>query len=179
MDGIVIRQARPDELDAVATLLDRAWTEFDALGAGEPTYQSYRASVPDVAARAGDGVIFVAEAGGALLGTVHYYPPRPGQSRGEDWPSGWASIRYLGVDPSARGTGVGGALAEAMVELARADGAPVLGLHTSEWMAVARDMYERMGFVRYPEHDFHPRPGFVVTAYRLDLRADEPERDGA
>jgi hypothetical protein len=30
-------------------------------------------------------------------------------------------------------------------------------------------MYERMGFVRVPEHDFHPGSGIVVMAYRLDI----------
>jgi hypothetical protein len=36
-------------------------------------------------------------------------------------------------------------------------------------MAVARAMYERMGFVRAPEFDFQPAPETVVMAYRLDL----------
>jgi glutamine synthetase len=31
-------------------------------------------------------------------------------------------------------------------------------------------LYERMGFVRVPEFDFHPAPEVVVMAYRLDLR---------
>lgn len=169
METVTVRAARPDDLARVSAILDAAWSEFDVLGAGKPSWEGYRRSVPDVAARAHDGIIFVAEAGGELLGTVHYYPPRPGERTGEDWPEGWASFRFLGVDPAARGLGVGRVLAEAMVERARADGAQVLGLHTSEWMAVARDMYERMGFVRYPEHDFYPRPDFVVTAYRLAL----------
>jgi hypothetical protein len=37
-------------------------------------------------------------------------------------------------------------------------------------MDIARRMYERMGFVRVPEFDFHPAPGIVVMAYRLDLK---------
>lgn len=36
-------------------------------------------------------------------------------------------------------------------------------------MHVAKGMYERMGFIRIPEYDFHPAPGVVVMAYRLDL----------
>jgi hypothetical protein len=42
-------------------------------------------------------------------------------------------------------------------------------LHTTQLMAVARTMYERMGFTRVPEHDFSPVPGFHVMAYRLPL----------
>ena len=51
----------------------------------------------------------------------------------------------------------------------RLRGARYLGLHTTELMAVARGMYERMGFVRAPEFDFQPGPGVNVMAYRLDL----------
>jgi hypothetical protein len=36
-------------------------------------------------------------------------------------------------------------------------------------MAVARGMYERMGFVRVPAYDFFPGPGVEVLAYRLDF----------
>jgi hypothetical protein len=39
-------------------------------------------------------------------------------------------------------------------------------------MQVAMRMYERMGFVRAPELDFHPEPGITVKAYRLDLDSD-------
>jgi hypothetical protein len=36
-------------------------------------------------------------------------------------------------------------------------------------MQVAMRMYERMGFVRAPELDFHPDPSITVKAYRLEL----------
>jgi len=36
-------------------------------------------------------------------------------------------------------------------------------------MEVAQQMYERMGFIRIPEHDFHPAPRITVMAYRLQL----------
>jgi hypothetical protein len=38
-------------------------------------------------------------------------------------------------------------------------------------MQVAMQMYERMGFVRTPETDFHPAPGVIIKGYRLDLTA--------
>jgi len=36
-------------------------------------------------------------------------------------------------------------------------------------MRVAMRMYERMGFVRAPDLDFHPDPSVAVKAYRLEL----------
>ena len=71
--------------------------------------------------------------------------------------------------PAGRGNGAGRALTEACIARARDAGRSYLGLHTTGLMAVARAMYERMGFERYPAADFHPVPEFTVTAYRLML----------
>ena len=55
------------------------------------------------------------------------------------------------------------------VRRARKSGARVLGLHTTDLMQTAQRMYERMGFARFPELDFHPAPGVTVKGYRLEL----------
>jgi hypothetical protein len=34
-------------------------------------------------------------------------------------------------------------------------------------------MYERRGFVRAPELDFHPAPEITIKGYRLSLANDE------
>jgi hypothetical protein len=34
-------------------------------------------------------------------------------------------------------------------------------------MKVARGMYERIGFVHHPEHDWTPVPGITITIYLL------------
>jgi len=75
----------------------------------------------------------------------------------------------LAVLPAARGLGIGGALIEECLRRARESGATTLALHTTEWMTVARAMYERMGFLRAPEFDFYPRSGVVGLGYRHDL----------
>ena len=166
---IVIRPARPEELQAVSSLLERAWAEHFT-GEVEPERETYRHSVPDVWERLHDSELLVAELDGDIAGTVTYYGANPGESTGEGWPQGWASFRLLGVDPVFRGRGVGRVLAEWCIARALAEGAPAIGLHTSDLMKVARAMYERIGFVRMPEMDFYPRPDFVVEAYRLSLR---------
>jgi hypothetical protein len=55
------------------------------------------------------------------------------------------------------------------ISRARRLGAACLNLHTTDMMQVAMRMYERMGFVRAPELDFHPDPTVTVKAYRLEL----------
>jgi ribosomal protein S18 acetylase RimI-like enzyme len=68
-----------------------------------------------------------------------------------------------------RGRGVGRALVAECVRRARAMGAAALGLHTSASMTAAIALYEGLGFVRTPEHDFRPEGAELVTGYRLDL----------
>ena len=148
-------------------------------------YQEYRAAFPaqvwegylrdlmDVRSRVGVSELIVAERGrpeegGRLVGAVTFYPDAS-QSERERWPSGWAGLRLLAVHPEARGMGIGRVLMDECLRRSRQLGVPTLGLHTTEMMSVARGMYERMGFVRVPEFDFHPTPQIVVVAYRLDL----------
>lgn len=42
-------------------------------------------------------------------------------------------------------------------------------MHTSVSMRAAIRLYERMGFVRAPEHDFRPPGAELVEGYRLRL----------
>jgi len=172
--GIVIRVARDDELDEVSALIDVAYAQYDAFVEGASperiaSYEAYRIDRRDVRSRLNDSELLVAEVDDRLVGTVTFYPPTPGATAGEGWLEGWASIRLLAVHPDARGLGIGRRLTEICVERARALGAPVLGLHTTVLMEVAKAMYERMGFVRAPEFDFRPSPDFVVEGYRLVL----------
>jgi ribosomal protein S18 acetylase RimI-like enzyme len=81
----------------------------------------------------------------------------------------WPELRLLAVSPGARGLGVGRALVDECVRRARAAGAADLGLHSSKSMRAALRMYEQMGFVRAPEHDFFPPGGETVWAFRLPL----------
>ena len=54
-----------------------------------------------------------------------------------------------------------------------------MALHTTEWMATARAMYERAGFRREPEGDAD-LPGVTIIAYAADLEpAGHPELDSA
>ena len=163
-----IREARAEELDDVAALIQSAYAEYDAAfdrsDEQRIAYEEYRIDRADVRSRLDHSLLLVADDNGALLGTVTFYLPGSGE-----WPDGWAGIRLLGVEPGARGRGIGRALTEHCIERARALGAAVMGLSTTDRMAVARGMYERMGFVRAPEQDFYPSPETLVMGFRLDL----------
>lgn len=169
---MVIRDARADELEAVADLLSAAYAQYgpgpDASDVLVKAFDEYRREIRDVRGRLPHSQLIVAELDGAIAGSVTFYPPGSDKS-GEGWPVEYAAIRLLGVDPAARGKGIGRALTEECFRRARALGAKTMGLHTTTLMDVARGMYERMGFARYPENDLPISDDFTVMAYRMPL----------
>ena len=162
-----IRNARAEELDQVALLVRDAYQEY--LTSFPPgTWEGYVRDIMDVRSRLEISELIVAEDDGRIVGAVTFYPDAS-NSKHEGWPAGWAGVRLLAVHPDARGLGIGRALMEECIRRSRHRSIRTIGLHTTEVMNVARGMYERMGFIRVPEFDFHPASGVVVIAYRIDL----------
>lgn len=165
--SVYLRDARPEELDEVSRLLRAAYQQYEnSIPSG--VWQYYLEDILDVRSRQATARLIVAGVNSRLAGTVTLYLNAPSSSEA-GWPEGWAGIRLLAVDPRYRRRGIGRALMDECVRRCREQGIATIGLHTTEIMDVARRMYERMGFKRIPEFDFHPAPGVVAMAYRLDL----------
>ncbi len=167
MADITLREARPDELDLVGEVMVAAYREFMPHDP-PPEWRAYEDEIRDVRSRLDVSTLIVAEHDRRIVGAVTYYADGAREPHG-GWPATWAVFRLLAVHPDARGRGIGRLLTEECLRRARAAGREAVGLHTTHLMNVARAMYERMGFVRIPEHDFFPVPRFRVMAYRLTL----------
>ena len=146
-----IREARTaDEVAAAGRVTVAANAEFAPADPDDPfttSWARYLVEMADAAARAAQGVLLVAVEEGRVVGTVTLYlAPGSMQWRPED-----AMFRLLAVDPPARGRGIGHALFQACLNRARAAGKRRMALHTTEWIARARAMYEGAGFKRDPE----------------------------
>jgi GNAT superfamily N-acetyltransferase len=165
--NLTLRDSRPEELDEVARLVRDAYRQYAPIMPSQ-AWQSYEADMMDVRSRLSESQLIVAELDGQLAGSVTLYPDASHTSL-EGWPEGWGGVRLLAVHPKYRGRGIGRALMEECIRRCRLHGMTAIGLHTTEMMVVACRLYEEMGFVRIPEYDFHPGPGAVVMAYRLDL----------
>jgi GNAT superfamily N-acetyltransferase len=168
---LVVRDARPDERAAVRELTLAAYAEYEGV-MEPPAWDGLRDALEAALARESPAERIVAEHGGALVGSVMLFPPAAEDYGGAADAAPWPELRLLAVSPEARGLGVGQALVGECVRRARAAGAADLGLHSSRSMRTALRMYERMGFVRAPEYDFHPEGAEVVWAYRLGLNGD-------
>ena len=173
MSEVNVRVAGQRDLESARSVLRAAYTEYeDAFPSAN--WVTYLEDILDLEGRAASSDLLIAEQGDKLVGCVSYFPPGskasyPSDAFSERWPDDWAAIRLLAVDPAARGRGIGRSLTIACIERPRDQGAPSLGLHTTVPMAVARSMYERMGFERVPLYDFRPGPAVLVEAYRLAL----------
>lgn len=165
--NILIRNARSDELDEVSLLLKDAYQQYENIIRPE-AWKSYLEDIMDVQSRLGESDLIVAELNHRLAGCVTLYLDGS-HSFPEAWPRGWAVVRLLAVHPEYRGQGIGRALMQECIHRCRQAKVAAIGLHTTEAMDIARKMYERIGFARFTESDFHPAPGIVVMAYRLQL----------
>ena len=165
--SLLIRNARREELDEVSLLLKDAYRQYENFFRPE-TWKSYLEDIMDVRSRLGKSDLIVAELDCRLAGCVTLYLDGS-ESFPEAWPGGWAVVRLLAVHPAYRGQGIGRALMEECIRRCRQTKIAAIGLHTTEIMDVALQMYERMDFVRVPKFDFHPAPGVTVMAYSLKL----------
>jgi ribosomal protein S18 acetylase RimI-like enzyme len=130
-----IRRAAPDNAAAIARLLHDFNSEYD-----EPT--------PGIAAltehsrrllATGEMAVLLAGAGPDGLSLVRF--------RNSVWTGGLeAHLQELYVVPPLRGRGIGRALLEATIALAREAGAAGVDLNTGETDTAARALYESAGF---------------------------------
>lgn len=158
-----IRPVRPSDFDELGSLTVDAYRPFGVVD------DEYGPVLADVAGRAGVAVVLVAvDDDGTLLGGVTYVPPGRNPMHEHD-EIDVAGIRMLAIADGARRRGIGRALSERMIDMARADGAAAVVLHSSTTMTAAHAMYEGLGFVRDPKNDWEPDPGVELLGYRLDL----------
>jgi predicted N-acetyltransferase YhbS len=169
-----VREANGSDHQAVREVITAAYRQY-ATVLPPAVFDGYLANLLDLDARADESRLLVAERAGRIVGTVTFFEDAVKEGLG--WPSGWAGLRALAVDPNARGHGIGRLLMEACRDRARAAGARVLCLHTASFMAAAVAIYQDMGFQRAPAFDFSPAGHLGVEvdvdvrviAYRLDI----------
>jgi GNAT superfamily N-acetyltransferase len=171
-----VRTARPDERDVIARLTRDAYAEYARVM--EPSaWAALDAAVESSLADDTDVTRIVAERDGTIVGSAALYAPDAAAYGNLASAAPWPEVRLVAVSPSARGRGVARALVEECARRARQNGAIALGLHTSRSMRAAKRLYEQLGFVRDPEHDFHPPGAELVEGYLLRLDDPAPHQE--
>jgi ribosomal protein S18 acetylase RimI-like enzyme len=162
-----IRPATNRDHEAAGRVTALAYQEFAR--PGDADWERYLEELADVAGRADRTEVLVAVDGGRVIGCVTL---ELDQTVGDDdieLPPDVSCIRMLGVDPAARGRGVGRALVEACIQRSREAGKRLVTLRTTERMKTAQALYAAMGFQRDQARDMVFENGFRLMAYRMPL----------
>jgi len=160
--AVSVRTARESEFDAAERVARLAFAEYEA---EYPDWIPVLRDGRPMSKIAEEGSLLVADKDGVIVGCVGYIPP--GRSRNPVFRKDWAALRFMAVDPAARGLGASRALAEECALRARRDGATALALFTSPAMKIAVAMYRRMGFEFQRRID--PVYGMAAELYLLPL----------
>jgi len=169
---VLIRQARPEELPVLGSLVAEAYAALP--GMPSPDEQpGYYAMVRDAAARVRNPaykILAAVRPSGELVGSADFIEDMALYGSGGTAPkrADAAGIRLLAVAPTARGQGIGQALTRACIERARALGRTAVVLHTTRAMQTAWRMYEQLGFRRSPDLDFR-QGALEVFGFELAL----------
>lgn len=163
--AFTLRTASAGEHDAADAVARRAFAEYER---AYPDWIPVLRDGKPMSRIADEGELVVAEDDGRIVGCVGYIPP--GRSRNAVFERDWAALRFMAVDPDARGLGISRALAEECARRAKRDGASHLALFTSPAMAIAIAMYKRMGFRFVRRID--PVYGMEAQLYLLSTQED-------
>jgi predicted N-acetyltransferase YhbS len=168
--NVSIRDALEGDREAARKVTLAAYEEY-AKSIPPLFWEGYRKNIVESLDEKRPAQHIVAEYAGKIVGSVLLYPPGASAYGADvDESTALPEMRLLAVNPAMRGQGIGTALTRECVQRARRAGASALGLHTTDLMQTAIQMYERMGFVHVPEIDFHPTENTVIKGYRLSLR---------
>lgn len=137
MTALQVRRACPADVDAVVRLFEAVSAERQYILTEPPIDRELRSKRFLEAIQSDDAFVFVAEAGGEVVGELTAFRRSS---------TGPATIG-MGVLGPWRGQGVGTALMRACVECAREAGVHKLSLEVFPWNEAAIGLYRKFGFV--------------------------------
>src|SRR5207237_6302812 len=162
-----IRQVRPEECAEAGRVTALAYQEFAP--PGDADWEAYLRVIADVAGRVDRTIVLVAVEDSKILGSATIEMDGTVGDDDVQLPSDVAALRMLGVDPAARGRGVGHALVQATIDRCRGRRKRELILRTTERMKAAQGLYRSMRFERDATRDQHLDDALVLYASRMNL----------
>jgi N-acetylglutamate synthase-like GNAT family acetyltransferase len=164
---IIVRPAVPADYEAIARITRDSYL---AAGYFDSADHPYMRQIQDVARRAAQATIWVAERNGQVVGSVTLAVA--GEPYADIALDDELEFRMLVVDPAVQRSGAGLAMVEAIIEHARSlDGIRAVALTTGRTWESAHGLYRKTGFRRVPERDwFVPDTDIKLLVFRLDVQ---------
>ncbi|WP_018757670.1 GNAT family N-acetyltransferase [Paenibacillus terrigena] len=164
---IRIRDAEEFEQEAIAQVMIEAYQQY-AHDLPQPRWEEYRDSIRNSVYGNATYARIVAELDGEIIGSVQMFLSSEAAYGKPELGIHSPIIRLLAVSPDYRGRGIATLLIQEAARRSVLLGYSTLHLHTSDMMASAVLLYERLGFERAYEAD--TRNGdTLVKSYWLDL----------
>lgn len=164
--NIIIRNAADSDREAIASVLLEAYGQYSAV-LPEPYWIEYRNSILESVHGEGPSARIIAEMDKQIVGSILLFPSSEAAYGKPELGIHTPIIRLLAVSPAARGRGIAALLIAEAARRSMQLGAATLNLHTSDMMASAIRLYDRLGFKRAPETDLW-NGQTLVKGYRLD-----------
>lgn len=164
---VIIREARESEAEIIAGVLLASYQQYASVMEPE-AWNSYRLSIAHSVHGSGPHARLVADLDGEIVGSALLFMSSEAAYGNPDMGLESPIIRLLAVAPSARGLGIAKLLIEEAARRAEELGFTTLNLHTSDMMASAIKLYEKLGFERHDETDTFNGETHV-KGYRLKL----------
>jgi GNAT superfamily N-acetyltransferase len=168
---VVIRAAHESDRVAIKEVLKAAYQQYE-LTLSKERWEHYKENIEQSVDSETTKARLVAELNGEIVGSVFLYDSAETAYGAQQLEIHTPIIRLLGVSPNVRGLGVATELIRSSAKLALEWGAETIHLHTSDLMDSAVRLYERLGFERAYDKEFH-NGEVLVKSYRLQLRETE------
>lgn len=153
-----IRKAKVEEFEVTGKLMVTVYSQLDGFPTRteQPHYYEMLANIGEWCQKPCTELIIAVSPEGKVGGAVVYFSDMQyygsgGKATNE---KNAAGFRLLAVDPELRGNGLGKEITLACIEKAQMDGLEQLIIHSTEYMRVAWNMYEKLGFKRSTDLDF-------------------------
>lgn len=165
---LILREAAKHELSEVAEITRISYSEY-AKESDANAWQEYEASSRKTILSSEDAQCLVVVLENNLIASILFCPPYELKLGDTLVKNPYPEMRLLAVLPQYRNLGAGKLLIDECEKRARSAGLPAITLHTTRLMKIAKDMYERRGYSRYPQIDFNPSPNITVLGYKKEL----------
>jgi len=174
--NLEIREVLRDEYQRIGQLMVEVYSTLDGFPTQDeqPRYYEMLANIGSFAEQPDTQMLVAISARSELVGGVVYFGDmaRYGSGGTATAEKNASGIRLLGVDPRSRGMGIGKALTNTCIQMARDSGHSQVILHTTQAMRVAWSLYQKLGFERSPDLDF-AQESLPVFGFRLSLERSD------